>query len=362
MSGDTETWDDLVDLATLSRWMSDLGFGDGAIEQPRLLTGGTQNVLLRFGHRGHDYVLRRGPRHPRAHTDRTLLREMRVLQALAGSAVPHAGLIAGCDDPAVLGNSVFYLMEPIDALSPMVGVPATFDRDRTLAARVGPSIASALAELGELDPSEAGLADLGNAEGFLERQIPRWSREFAGYGRYEGWSASALDGLDELAAWLDARTPPPAPPGLMHGDSSLANVMVDDGGQVAAIVDWEMVTVGDPLLDLGWLVASWPGINGEDMLDSALGSWAAATGTDLGGRDEIVAAYAARSTRDLTHLDWYVVMACYKLAIILEGTQARACAGLAPADTGRRLHHIAVALVRSARSVIADAGREGSRR
>jgi aminoglycoside phosphotransferase (APT) family kinase protein len=126
----------------------------------------------------------------------------------------------------------------------------------------------------------------------------------------------------------------------MHGDFHAANVLFSrTGPEVAAIVDWEMTTVGDPLLDLGWLVATWeldgvPGTFGERL--------AAAGG--LATSRELIEAYGKRSERDLSGIDWYVVLACFKLGILLEGTHARACAGKAPVEIGDRLHAITLAL------------------
>src|SRR5690606_8853629 len=120
---------------------------------------------------------------------------------------------------------------------------------------------------------------------------------------------------------------------ILHGDFHFGNVMADESGTVRAVVDWEMATVGDPLLDLGWLLATWPEPGRPDVL-----------GTDLhrlGGLPSIpeaVERYSEATSRDLSALDWYVVLACFKLGIILEGTYARACAGLAPTSVGDRLH------------------------
>lgn len=125
----------------------------------------------------------------------------------------------------------------------------------------------------------------------------------------------------------------------MHGDYHLANLMYrPDGPGVAAVVDWEMCTVGDPLLDLGWLLATWPGDDGIDVG----GGLAEAGG--LPTESALISYYGQRSSRDLAAVPWYVVLACFKLGIILEGTYARACAGKAPRDVGDRLHSTALPL------------------
>jgi aminoglycoside phosphotransferase (APT) family kinase protein len=137
---------------------------------------------------------------------------------------------------------------------------------------------------------------------------------------------------------LSAHRPPSFAPGLSHGDYHLANVLFRfDTPAVAAIVDWEMCTVGDPLLDLGWLLATWP-----DQ-DVPIGGPLVIAG-GLPTRSELIVRYGASSTRDLSHIAWYEVLACLKLGIILEGSHARAFAGLAPVLVGERLHHTAVEL------------------
>jgi aminoglycoside phosphotransferase (APT) family kinase protein len=136
----------------------------------------------------------------------------------------------------------------------------------------------------------------------------------------------------------------------MHGDYHLANLLYSrTGPEVAAIVDWEMCTVGDPLVDLGWLLATWP--DPEAGMPGMPGMLMAAGG--LAGKDELVARYAERSDRDLSALDWYTVLACFKLGIVLEGTHARACAGKAPAGVGDMLHAMTLALFAQACRMIA---------
>jgi hypothetical protein len=124
---------------------------------------------------------------------------------------------------------------------------------------MGIEAAAALAKLGRVDYRAVGLDDFGKPDGFLDRQVSRWMGELDSYGRYEGYPGPDIPGLHETAQWLDANKPKTFTPGILHGDYHLANVMYAlDGPQMAAIVDWEMCTIGDPLLDLGWLVATWP--------------------------------------------------------------------------------------------------------
>ncbi len=330
---------DLVDFAILARWMDEQRLPGGVIADVRVLAGGTQNVLVRLARGGRDYVLRRGPQHLRPASNDVMRREQRVLTALAGTDVPHPRFIAGCTDDAVMGGAVFYLMEPVEGFNPSTGLPPLHAGDPAIRRAMGFEAADALASLGRVDHVAVGLADFGKPEGFLERQVGRWMKELESYARYTGYPGPEIPGLDAVAAWLDRQRPTTWTPGIMHGDYHFANVMYAlNGPRLVAIVDWEMCTIGDPLLDLGWLIATWPS---EGFASPAT---ALAEGGALPSTDEVVARYAQGSTRDLSAIQWYAVLACFKLGIVLEGTHARACAGKAPKPTGDLLHAITLGL------------------
>jgi aminoglycoside phosphotransferase (APT) family kinase protein len=340
---------ELVDLAVLDRWMDERGLPAGELTDVELLAGGTQNVLLRFRRGDGHYVLRRPPRHLRKASNEVLRREARVLGALAGSDVPHPAFIAGEPDETVMGGAVFYLMEPIRGFNPASGLPEPHRSDPALRHAMGLEAADAIAALGAVDHVAVGLEDFGKPEGFLERQVPRWLGELEGYASLAGYPGPDIPGLDAVASWLDDNRPSSWQPGILHGDYHLANVLYDpDSPRLAAIVDWEMCTIGDPLLDLGWLLATWPGEGGLPVGPaSGLGAHDGFPTTD-----ELVARYAERSTRDTSAMGWYTVLACFKLGIILEGTHARACAGKAPKEVGDLLHAITLALFTKAESLL----------
>lgn len=341
----------LVDFDIIGAWMDAQGLAPGPIEHVETLSGGTQNVLLRFARGGRDYVLRRPPRHLRAASNEVLRREARVLAALAGTDVPHPRFVAACPDESVLGGAVFYLMEPVHGFNPSIGLPPLHAGDAAIRHAMGLEAADAIARLGRVDHMAVGLADFGRPEGFLERQVGRWMHELESYAKHEGYPGPEIPGLEAVAAWLERNRPAVWTPGIMHGDYHLANVMYAyDGPRLAAIVDWEMCTIGDPLLDLGWLLATWPG---PDGLGSPAAPLAAAGG--LPAPEELIARYAAGSTRDLSAITWYAVLACFKLGIVLEGTHARACAGKAPRATGDLLHYMTVGLFARAQTFIAGA-------
>ncbi|MGO9155310.1 phosphotransferase family protein [Mycobacterium sp.] len=328
--------------------MSEQGLGEGPLENVSPVTGGTQNVMLRFSRSGRDYVLRRGPRHLRTRSNSVILRETRVLAALAGSDVPHPHLIATCEDTGVLGDAVFYLMEPIDGFNAGEGLPPLHAGDPGVRFQMGLSMADALAKLGAVDHVAVGLADFGKPDGFLERQVPRWLSELESYQEYENYPGPQIPGVKQVAAWLDEHRPSKWMPGIMHGDYHAANVMFSrTGPEVVAIVDWEMCTIGDPLLDLGWLLATWRQSDGSAVFSHALGGQ-----EGLASTDELLQRYAANTVRDLSHITWYTVLACFKLGIVIEGTLARACAGKAEKEVGDQLHAATVHLFERALGLI----------
>jgi len=337
-----------IDPAALAAWMDANGLGSGAIEAPRQLAGGTQNILLRFRRAGRDYVLRRPPANPRPTSNRVMTREIRLLDALRGSAVPHPGLIAACLDETVLG-AVFYLMEPVDGFNPTVEMPGPSRDDPAIRHRMGIALIDGLAALARVDHQAVGLDDFGRLDGFLERQVGRWADELAGYARFDGWSGPApLGDVAAVGAWLEANRPARCQPGIIHGDYHIGNLIYAPDGTLLAVVDWEMATLGDPLVDLGRLLLSWPE-NAErtpyTMRVEPLDGFPT--------RAELAARYAERTGRDLADLPWFLVLSAYKLGLIFEGSHARAQAGLADPATGERLHRAAVALLDEARRIIA---------
>ena len=336
----------LVDLDRLRHWMDDHGLGRGVISNPTALTGGTQNLLLRFERAGRRYVLRRPPEHKRANSDETMRREARVLGALAGGDVPHPGLIAAEPDETVLG-AAFYLMESIDGFNPGGGLPALHAGDPAVRRRMGFLLMEAAAALGAIDHVAVGLEDFGRPADFLERQVPRWRSQLESYSELEGYLGPDIPHLEPVAGWLEKNRPKSFTPGILHGDFHLGNVMYrHDGPELAAVVDWELATIGDPLLDVGLVMAFWPGTEG-DFGPAIVQPW-----DGFPTIDEMIDRYRERSSRDLSAIDWYGVLACYKTGIILEGSNARADAGRAPRAIGDALHEMTVKLFERAQRII----------
>jgi aminoglycoside phosphotransferase (APT) family kinase protein len=328
-----------VDLARLSRWMDAQRLPPGEIEHAELLAGGTQNILLKLRRGGREFVLRRPPPHLRKNSNETMRREARVLAAIADTDVPHPGFIAGCPEEDVIGAS-FYLMELIAGFNPSGGLPEPHASSPGVRREMGLALVDGIAALGAVDYLEVGLEGFGKPEGFLERQVARWQAQLDSYSEFEGYPGPDIPGVSRVADWLDENRPARFEPGILHGDYHLSNVMfAPDGPRLAAIVDWELSTIGDPLLDLGWLLATWPEASGPTPGSIGVQPW-----DGFPTADELVARYRERTTRDTSAIAWYGVLACYKLGIILEGTHARACAGKAPKPTGDLLHATTVAL------------------
>lgn len=343
-----ESWQTHIPEQALTDWMDQKGLGKGPVEDAVLLGGGTQNLLLRFTRDGRDYVLRRPPPHLRANSNETMRREMRMLQALADTEVPHPRLIAGCPEETVIG-AAFYLMEPVEGFTPVNGLPEAFRQDPQLRHRMGLALMEGIALLGAVDYRQVGLTDFGNPDRYLERQVGRWQSQLDSYRDFPGWpGAEGIPGVAQVARWLENNRPDGFEAGILHGDYHLANVMYrTDAPELAAIVDWELTTIGDPLLDLGWVLATWPEQGQATVPTLKVEPW-----QGFPSSDELIRHYESRSHRSLEAIDWYTVLACYKLGIILEGTYARACAGKAPKAMGELLHTSTVNLFERALSRI----------
>jgi len=336
----------VVDLVRVSAWMDERGIEDGPLTHVERLAGGTQNILLRFRRGARAFVLRRPPPHKRANSDETMRREARVLAALAGSDVPHPALIAAEPDESVIG-AAFYLMEPVDGYNVTLGLPPAFADDPAAQREMGLSMADAIAALARIDPVASGLGDFGRWGGWGERQVQRWRRQLDSYSDLDGYPGPDIPGVEEVGVWLEANRPTDLRPGIIHGDFHFANVLIHPTEpRVTAIVDWELATIGDPLLDLGHLLACWPSRDrGQDTPVAA---------ADLPTIDDVVDRYAVNSDRDLSSLPWFRVLACYRLGLILEGTHARAFAGLAPRETGDQLHATTLMLFAQATDLIEE--------
>jgi len=301
-----------MDAAVLGRWL-DTHDAPGQGEEPELqqLKGGSQNTLYVISRGGQRMVLRM----PAARADAAridgLLREISLVRALSGTDVPHAELIAADETGSVLGMP-FYVMDEIDGWSPMDGGwQPPFDTDIKARRGLAFQLVDGAAKLGRVDWRARGLEGFGRPDGFHERQVDRWLNFLHAYKVRE------LPGLDEAADWLRRNRPAHYKPGIMHGDYQFANVMFAHGApaRLAAILDWEMTTVGDPLLDLAWSLL---GYDGEEPRSDGFY-------LDMRGmpkRSEVLEHYENVSGLSTENIDYYLVLANWKLGIVLEKTYA----------------------------------------
>jgi aminoglycoside phosphotransferase (APT) family kinase protein len=281
------------------------------------IAGGLSNLTYRVEDAaGRRWALRRPPLGKRLGSAHDMGREHRVVAALAETEVPVAPLLGLCEDEAVIG-APFYVMDFVDG--PVLrGVPdAELFPDHADRRAIGMRVAETLATIHTVDPDAAGLGDLGRKQDYVARQLRRWQ------GQWEKSKTRELASVDRLHDRLAARIPLQGPATIVHGDYRLDNMILTPAGEVAAVVDWELCTLGDPLADVGTLMAYWPDA-GEQQL--RLGE-PANLAPGFPRREELAARYAESSGRDLSELNFYLALGYWKLAIILEGVYARSLGG-----------------------------------
>jgi aminoglycoside phosphotransferase (APT) family kinase protein len=301
-----------IDVSALVQWMDAQELpGSGSPLSARYISGGASNEIFELRRGDVRMALRKPPRIVPKGRNEIMLREYRVIAALNDTDVPHPQGIAVCADTSVLG-ACFYIMEHIDGWTPMGDLPAPFNTDPQLRAAMAHELVDAIARLGQVDWRRRGLEGFGKPEGFLERQVDRWLAHLAKVKFRE------LPGLDEAAQWLRKHTPRTFQPGIIHGDYQFANVMFHHGNEakLAAIVDWEMATIGDPLLDLAWILMTWPDPD-EDRNTGYVDF------SGMPSRDELMHRYATTSGLPVDAMDYYIVLARFKMACVLEAGYAR---------------------------------------
>ena len=304
------------DPVGLAKWMAGAGLADlGELRGVQLIAGGRSNLTYRLDLDGGQIVLRRPPLGHVLPTAHDMNREYRVLSALSGTAVPVPQPLAICQDADVIG-APFYLMRFVDGLilrSTQDGEILTPEQ----ATELSDLLASMMATIHSIDYASVGLADFGRPAGYLARQLSRWQRQ------WELSNTREMPGYAELVTRLAAGLPQSAEGTLVHGDFRLDNTLVQltTPARIAAVVDWEMSTLGDPLADLGLTLSYWAD-GGEAFPEINVG----ATVTALPGfytRDQFAAKYAELTGRDVTDIGYYVAFGYFKLAVVLEGIHAR---------------------------------------
>jgi aminoglycoside phosphotransferase (APT) family kinase protein len=290
-----------------------------------LIAGGRSNLTFKVTDAaGSEVVLRRPPTGHVLPTAHDMGREHRIISALAPTPVPVARTLGLCTDPEVNG-APFYVMEYVHGRVVRDAAGAETELDSAGRRRASESLVDVLARLHAVDVDAVGLGDLGRREGYLARQLQRWHGQFD-QSQPEGSGRVKL--VDSLFERLSANVPEQGPATIVHGDYRLDNTMLAEDGQVIAVLDWEICTLGDPLADVGLLMVYWAE-PGDAM--SALGV-AATTVPGFASRSELRARYAERTGRDVSNLDYYMAFGYWKLACILQGVMYRYLGGAAGGD------------------------------
>lgn len=328
-----------VDLDRLRPWFTAHVEGaTGAALDAALISGGRSNLTYTISDGAHEWVLRRPPLGHVLPTAHDMAREFKVLTALAPTDVPVPRTLAFCDDDAV-NDAPFYVMEKVDGQ--ILRSPSEFAAlDAEQARRCSEALVDVLAQIHEVDYAAVGLDDFGRPDGYLERQVRRWGEQ------WERSKTRDLPAIDELARRLRASLPESPAPTIVHGDYRLDNTMLapDDPGRIVAVLDWEMATLGDPLADVGLFLLYWA----RDESSAPAVGVPIDIGAGFLARDEVIERYAKHSGRDVSQLDFYEVLAAYKLAIILEGIHARFLMGKTLGDGFEHIGAMVEAMVMGA--------------
>jgi aminoglycoside phosphotransferase (APT) family kinase protein len=301
-----------IDVDRVTAWFTEHAPGVVPPLSFDLVAGGRSNLTFVVDDdAGHRWVLRRPPLGHVLATAHDMGREHRIISALAPTDVPVPGVVGLCTDEAVNG-APFYVMEHVDGLV-LRDAHHAQEVSPEVRRRAGLSLAENLARIHAVDPDAVGLGDLGRKEGYIERQLKRWN------GQFEKAKTREVPEVAEAHARLAANIPVQGPATIVHGDYRLDNCIIDATGEVAAVLDWEICTLGDPLADLGVLMCYWtePG----DEFGALPGS--ATTLEGFPSRAELVAAYEAAGGRKAERLGYYEAFGYWKLACILEGVFAR---------------------------------------
>ncbi|MDG2003368.1 MAG: phosphotransferase family protein [Novosphingobium sp.] len=330
--------DDIAPAGPLTEWLDAHvpQLGSGPLER-KIISGGTSNIVLSVDRGEGPMVLRRPPAVPPPGAERGVLREARVLTALNQTDVPHPEAYGSCEDPDVIGMR-FYIMEMIQGWAPnirdeVIHYEEPFDR-MPYQYGIAHAIVGGLIQLANVDYKAIGLEGYGKPDNFLERQVDRWSSQLKSYPeRYKGYEARTLEGYDVVEKWLRDNVRATKHPGILHGDVGTPNMMFKFGppARLAAMIDWELSTVGDPMIDMGWFCGG--------MHDERFPELSQKTGLHnpdfMPTKQEMGRYYCAGTGRDIAEFDYYLVLAGFKSGCILEYKVAQAEAGQLPKDVGR---------------------------
>ena len=309
-----------VDLPPLRTWF-ETHVPDFVPETATQIAGGHSNITVRLSDAGgRDLVLRRPPLHSVLATAHDMGREYRLISAFVPTPLPVPRTVAYCPDDDVIG-APFYVMEYVRGLV-LHDHEVARQLDEPDREKAALSFIDALVELHAADVDDIGLGDLAKRDEYIARQLKRW------YAQYEHSRTSDDQTVERAHALLSARIPEQRESTVVHGDFRLGNCIVSEQGAVQAVLDWEICTLGDPLADIGYVMATWP----ENEIEAAPFPDAPSLVPGFPKRDVLLRRYAERSGRDVSEVGFYVAFSYFRLACIIQGVYSRALGG-AQGDT-----------------------------
>ena len=304
------------DVQRFAAWLAEKT-GERADLEVTAIRGGGSCEMFRVDRLGESWMVRRAPRTAVSDTAHQVVREARIMESLAAQGVPVPHVLAWSADTTVLG-APFFVMSFVDGgVIRRNGLPPPLHDDRGSQGRIGEQLIDTLVDLHAVDWTKTVLADIARPDRFLDRQVDRWMTQLDSYRLRD------LAGVDDIACWLQANLPEHGELTVMHGDYKVDNLIWAPvpPPKVVCVVDFEMTTVGDPLIDLAWAMIFWP----EDGNSIALAAPGAPNGMapeSCQSPSELVDRYAAATGRDLSRFGWYQAFSAWKLAIVLEGSYA----------------------------------------
>lgn len=303
--------EDAFDLSAVDAWLGPHALDLTGPPEVRQFSGGASNLTYLLRYPGRDLILRRPPPGTKAASAHDMAREYRVQDSLKPVFPYVPEMVALCQDHDVLGSD-FYVMERIPGTILRKDIPPDLGLDPAATRRLCESVIDRLVDLHQVDPAAAGLTDLGKGHGYVARQVEGWSR------RYRAAKTWNVPSFEKVMRWLDANQPDDVAACVIHNDYRLDNVVLapDDPQRIAGILDWEMATIGDPLMDLGGALAYWIEPTDGRFMQSLRRQPTTAPG--MLTRQEVVAHYAARSGRQIDHWPFYETFGLFRLATIAQ--------------------------------------------
>jgi aminoglycoside phosphotransferase (APT) family kinase protein len=332
----------------LNAWFAEHVEGAKPPLEFELITGGHSNLTFRVtDSKGQRFVLRRPPTGAVLATAHDMGREHRIIAALADTPVPVPPALGLCEDLSV-NDSPFYVMAYVDGIVLEDHVTTREHLDEAARARLGDEVVEVLAALHHVDPDAVGLGDLGRKEAYIPRQLKRWRTQ------WEKTKTRELPAMDAVYEGLQNQMPEQEGAAIVHGDYRLGNMLVTGEGRIAAVLDWELCTLGDPLADLGYVLNNWamPGETGPAARGAAMSPTAAGGFPD---RETLVARYEALTGRDASGIAYYRAFQYWRLAAIVEGVLARYLKGVMGAEANTDLFRKQVdGLAEAAQALLAE--------